>query len=110
MPINKDQRVSSLMEKGFSYLRLNRISDALATGRKLKRLRHSSAFEIIALAHLRLGAVRKAIAVLEEGVIKAGRVWLLWELLGNCYSDAGRYKAAEAAYKQALSKDKCDAD
>jgi tetratricopeptide (TPR) repeat protein len=108
--MNKEARISSLMEKGFSYLGSHRYSDALAVGRRLKRLRHSSAFEIIALAHLRLGALPKAIAVLEEGIAKAARVWLLWELLGNCYSDAGRYKAAERAYKQALTRDRCDAD
>jgi len=98
------------MDKGFSFLHSHGYREALAVGRKLKRLRHSSAFEIIALAHLRLGALSKAITTLEEGVTKAERVWLLWELLGNCYSDAGRYKAAEDAYKHALLKKGCDAD
>src|SRR5437867_3873200 len=101
--MNKPQRVSSLMRRGFSLLRAHRYGDALEAGRKLKRLRHSSAFEIMALAHLRLGVLGKAIAILEEGVRKAGRVWLLWELLGNCYSDAERYDAAENAYQEALS-------
>src|SRR6266481_4669728 len=108
--MNKDQFVSSLIDKGFSLLNSHGYRDALAIGRKLKRLRHSSAFEIMALAHLRLGALPRAIAVLKEGVAKAGRVWLLWELLGNCHSDVGRYKNAERAYQQALLREHCDAD
>jgi tetratricopeptide (TPR) repeat protein len=98
------------MHKGFSLLRQDRYGDALQIGRKLKRLRHSSAFEIIALAYLHQGLLAKAVATLEEGVAKAGRVWILWELLGNCYSDAGRYAAAEDAYQQALLREGCDAD
>ena len=108
--MNKDQLISRLTDKGFSFLRSHDYADALAVGRRLKRLRHSSAFEIMALAHLGLRRLPKAIAVLEEGVSKAGRVWLLWELLGNCYSDAGRYKNAERAYQQALLREHCDAD
>ena len=100
--MNKDRLISRLTDKGFSFLRSHHYADALAVGRRLKRLRHSSAFEIMALAHLGLHRLSKAIAVLEEGVAKAGRVWLLWELLGNCYSDAGRYKNAERAYQQRI--------
>lgn len=99
-----------MMRKGFSLLRTHRYSDALEVGRKLKRLRHSSCFEIMALAYLHLGELPRAIAILEEGVAKAGRVWLLWELLGNCYSDAGRYGVAERSYQEALSKERCDAE
>jgi Tetratricopeptide repeat. len=108
--MNKDQLISRLTDKGFWFLRSNHYADALAVGRRLNRLRHSSAFEIMALAHLGLHRLSKAIAVLEEGVAKAGRVWLLWELLGNCYSDAGRYKNAERAYQQALLREHCDAN
>ncbi len=108
--MTKQQQVNKLMKRAFSLLRSHRYGDALAAGRKLKRLRHSSSFEIMALAYLRLGALPKAISTLEEGVAKAGRVWLLWELLGNCYSDAGRYNRAEKAYEQALRRPNCDRD
>ncbi len=96
------------MQKGFALLDERRYSEALEVGRELKKLRHSSAFEIQALAHSRSGSLAEAIAVLEEGVAKAGKVWVLWELLGNCYSDAERYVEAEQAYQSALQLEECD--
>jgi tetratricopeptide (TPR) repeat protein len=98
------------MRNGFACLDEHEYSDALKIGRKLKRIRHSSAFEILALAHLRSGQLPKAIAILEEGVAKAGRVWVLWELLGNCYSDARRFGKAEKAYQCAFAQEGCDRD
>src|SRR5260221_870929 len=103
-------RANHLMRKGFSFLDEHRSTDALEIGRKLKKLPHSSAFEILALAHVRSNKLSKAIAVLEEGVTKVGRVWILWELLGNCYSDAGRFAKAEKAYREALTREGCDLD
>ncbi len=98
------------MQKGFALLEDHRYEDALKVGKNLKKLRHSSAFKILALAYLRSDKLSKAIAVLEEGVAKAGRVWILWELLGNCYSDSGRYSKAEKAYQKALRLEGCDYD
>ncbi|HEX5221321.1 MAG TPA: tetratricopeptide repeat protein [Verrucomicrobiae bacterium] len=106
--MDKLRRATDLMQKGFSLLDEYCYEEALKVGQKLKKLRHSSAFEILALAHLRSDRLSKAIAVLEEGVAKAGRIWVLWELLGNCYSDAGRYAKAEKAYQKALRLDNCD--
>lgn len=103
-------RARRLMEKGFSCLNTSRFEEALKVGRLLKKLRHSSAFEIIALARCRRGQLKKAITTLEEGVSKAGTVWVLWKLLGNCYSDAGRFDDAERAYQQALRQERCDTD
>ncbi|MDB6037312.1 MAG: hypothetical protein JWM99_1153, partial [Verrucomicrobiales bacterium] len=99
--MDKSRRTSDIMQKGFAFLQERRYADALKIGQDLKKLRHSSAFEILALAYLRSNKLSKAIKVLEEGVAKAGRVWLLWELLGNCYSDAGRFVKAEKAYVEA---------
>jgi len=106
--IDTPQRTLELMRKGFALVGEGRYADALQIGRKLKRLGHFSAFEIMALAHLGLDELPKAIATLEEGVAKAGRV--LWELLGNCYSDAGSFKKADQAYTRALLKDRCYRD
>ena len=98
-----------LIEKGFFFLNSGDHKQALKVGRELKKLRHSSAFEILALAYLRQGKIAKAIHVLEDGVSKARRVWILWELLGNSYSDANRYEEAENAYLKALQQPGCDA-
>jgi tetratricopeptide (TPR) repeat protein len=108
--MDKLRRASDLMQKGFSLLDEHRYGDALKVGRALKKLRHSSAFEILALAYLGSNKLSRAIAVLEEGVTKVGRVWILWELLGNCYSDAGRFGKAEQAYAEALTREGCDTD
>lgn len=108
--MDKYRQTAILMQKGFALLAEHRYQEALKMGHRLKKLRHSSAFEILALAFLHLGKLPKAISVLEEGVAKAGRAWILWELLGNCYSDAGRYSKAETTYRQALQKEKCNRD
>src|SRR3954471_1371043 len=108
--MDKLQQSTKLMEEGFSLIDECRYEAALKVGRRLKKLRHSSAFEILALAYLRSERLSKAIAVLEEGVAKAGRVWILWELLGNCYSDAGRFAKAEKAYQKALQLEGCNHD
>src|SRR5436190_12168919 len=104
------QQTTKLMEKGFSLIDECRYEAALKVGRRLKKLRHSSAFEILALAYLRSERLSNTIAVLEEGVARAGRVWILWELLGNCYSHAGGYVKAEKAYQNALRLEGCNRD
>jgi tetratricopeptide (TPR) repeat protein len=104
----KQKRISRLMEKAFSLLDAGELKGAEKIGRELKKLRHSSAFEILALAYLRQQKPAKAVNVLEEGTRKAGKVWLLWELLGNCYSDLGRFRDAETAYQRALQQKGCD--
>lgn len=106
--MDKLRRASDLMQKGFLLLDEHRYAEAMKVGQKLKRLRHSSAFEILALAYRRSDKLSKAIAVLEEGVAKAGRVWILWELLGNCYSDAAHFAKAEKAYQAALLRESSD--
>ena len=108
--MDKIVRAGNLMRKGFACLDEYRYANALKIGRKLKRLRHSSAFEILALAYWRLDKLPMAIKVLEEGVTKAGHVWILWELLGNCYSDAGIFAKSERAYQKALKLETCDQD
>jgi tetratricopeptide (TPR) repeat protein len=62
----------------------------------------------MALGYLRLGLLSKAIATLEQGVAKAPQAWILWELLGNSYSDAERYREAEKAYQGGLLQENCD--
>jgi tetratricopeptide (TPR) repeat protein len=100
---------SKLMDQGFSLLAGELYGAALKTGQRLRKLRHSSAFEILALGYKGKGELSKAIAVLEKGTGKADRVWVLWKLLGDCYSDAGRFDEAETAYQKALRRERCDA-
>ena len=62
----------------------------------------------MALGFREQGKLRKAITVLEDGTERAPAVWVLWKLLGDSNSDAGRYVEAENAYQTALRLDGCD--
>ena len=92
-----------LMDEGFELLESYDYEGAIRTGKKLKRMRHSSAFEILATAYAEDGDRPKAIRELEAGVEKAPDVWRLWQQLGNYYSDEKRYDDAKRAYERAVS-------
>lgn len=98
----KLEDAESKMNAAFDLLNQGDAEGALALGRELEGLRHSSGFEIQALAHANLGNVAYAIEVLQRGVEKAPAVWLLWQLLGNNYSNEERYDEAVQAYERAL--------
>lgn len=99
---NISETADRLMKKGFEALELSRTDQAIRIGQKLKELRHSSAFEILALAYEENGQHKRAIRVLEEGVGRAPSVWILWQLLGNCYSNIERFTDAQKCYVKAL--------
>ncbi|MBA4387690.1 MAG: hypothetical protein C0404_06890 [Verrucomicrobia bacterium] len=99
---NINDTADRLMKKGFEALESSDTDRAIDIGRELKNLRHSSAFEILALAHEQKGHVKRAIRILEEGVRRAPRVWVLWQLLGNYYSNMERFANAQQCYLKAL--------
>jgi tetratricopeptide (TPR) repeat protein len=101
------QQIINLMNRGYELLKEGRYEEALKCGRRLEKQRHSSGIEIAALALQRQGKPKAAIRVLRRGVRWADRVWLLWHLLGHCYSDAGDFRNAERAYHEALLRPKC---
>jgi tetratricopeptide (TPR) repeat protein len=106
--MDKAGQATELVEKGYSHLDEGCFVEALRIGRRLQKLRHSSGFEILARAYRQSDRLPQAVRVLEDGVAKAGRVWILWSLLGNCYSDSGQFAKAEKAYQQALLRPQCD--
>src|SRR5262245_37274895 len=106
---NKSNRAEQLMEEAFEALAGHDTKRALRIGRELKKLRHSSNFEIMALAHVAEGQIEQAVAVLKEGVVAAPTVWRLWQLLGNCYSDLERFQESHASYRRALECPEADA-
>jgi len=83
----KEETAERLMDEGYRALDDHDTKRAIKIGRRLQKMRHSSAFEILALAYAAQNKPKKAINILEEGVRKAPSVWLLWHLLGNYYSD-----------------------
>ena len=96
------EATDALMEKGFDLVAGEEFEEAIQIGLRLQERRHSSAFEILALAYAGLDETPKAVEVLEEGVAKVPAIWRLWQLLGNYRSDLGRYAEAEEAYGRAL--------
>jgi tetratricopeptide (TPR) repeat protein len=100
--MNQPDEATKLMQHGFRLLQEQNYRDAIAIGLKLKKLRHSSAFEILARSYREQGKLQKAISVLKEGTRVASGVWVLWKFLGDFSSDAGDFKAAEKAYQKAL--------
>lgn len=91
-----------LIDNAFAALKANDSQRAIKIGKQLKKIRHSSAFEILALAYEAVDRLEDAVLVLEEGIQVAPSVWLLWQLLGNFYSDQQRYQESLACYQRAL--------
>ena len=97
-----DQTVSNLIDKSYKLLEDNDYKGVLKIGKKLKKLKHSSAFEILALAYEGEDKKDKAIKILEEGVQVAPGFWVLWQLLGNYYSDMEEFEKSYNAYDKAI--------
>ncbi len=104
------QKAQELMDKGFELLKEYNFDEAIAVGRRLKTMRHTSGFEILATAYHEKGEQKKAIRELEEGVSKAPKVWRLWQLLGSYYSYDRRFEQAHRAYQRALGCPECYPD
>lgn len=100
--------VDALIQQADEALEVYDFESALAVGEQLLEARYSYGYEVIARAQAGLDERPKAIATLEEAVIR-GPVWPLWNLLGNYRSDEGDYAGAFAAYEQALVVDGVDA-
>lgn len=95
-------KVQALIDEGHECLEACDYERAIIIGHKLEKHRHSYAFELLALAYAAKEELSKAITVLERGVSLAPADWLLWQLLGNYYSDTKRWADARQAYARAL--------
>ncbi|MEZ5990332.1 MAG: tetratricopeptide repeat protein [Planctomycetota bacterium] len=96
------ESVDELVERGFTAISDGDLEQALTVAARLRELRHSSCFELEALAHEEAGDRDRALAVLDEGLGMAPGVWVLWQLRGNILSDTGDYDEARASYEEAL--------
>ncbi len=106
---NSNERVDSLIDAAFEALHVFDIERTVELGRQLETMRHSSCFEILALAFDAEDKRDEAIAVLEDGVTKAPTVWRLWQLLGNYYSDSSRHEDSLRCYQKAIECPNVDA-
>lgn len=94
--------VEALMRQGHELIEIGEYAKAIKVGRRLRQLRYSGGFEILAMAYHKKDDIDKAVRVLKQGVRKAPNVWLLWQLLGNYLSDEGQNAEASRAYDKAL--------
>ncbi len=108
--MSKQENAENLMREGHRLLDEWEPDEAIEIGKKLKKLRHSSAFEILALAYAQKDQIARAIKILQEGTKKAPDVWMLWQLLGNYYSDEKRFSDCQDAYRRALQCPQVNAD
>ena len=100
--MSRDRDVQKLAEKGYEHLQRQEYDEALVTSSQLRSLRHSSGFEIAAMALAGKGDLDGAIDTLREGVAAAPDCWINWQLYGNLLSDTERYEEAGLAYESAL--------
>lgn len=100
--LSREEKAKRLLEKGSRALEYYTYDDALAAGRKLRKLGHTAGFEFEARALWGLDRPEQAVAVLEEATRTAPEVYRLWSYLGEFRSDMGRYDAAEDAFRRSL--------
>lgn len=97
-----------LMEKAYEYLSESDPGRVKKIGRKLLKMKYSGGYEVLARAYEMEGRREEAIGVLEDGVKSVPNVWLLWQQLGNLYSDTGNFDKANQCYEKALTLPQVD--
>lgn len=106
----KNEKIESLIEEAFEALDDADTEQAIKIGQQLKKLKHSSGFEILAMAYDADDREDEAIDVLEEGVAAFPKAWTLWQLLGNLYSNEDRHQDSQRCYQKALRCPDVDTD
>lgn len=102
---NNEKYVENLIEQGLEALDGFDTQKAIEIGKKLKNLKNTFAFEILALAYKQDEKPHKAIEALKEGIETAPNLSNLWEMLGNYHSDFGDFTEALESYDRALECD-----
>jgi tetratricopeptide (TPR) repeat protein len=99
----EERQIEERMARSFELLDEGEVREALRHARPLKEMGHTGYFEILAMACAHVGALDRAVRVLEIAVERAPEAWLLWQLLGNFRSDQGEAEKAFEAYRRGLS-------
>jgi tetratricopeptide (TPR) repeat protein len=92
-----------LLRKGHEAVNRGHYIEARKISKTLLRMRFTGGFEIAALNLQKAGKPKAAVRILERGVRKGPKVWLLWQLLGNLRSDLGDFDGASKDYDRALA-------
>ncbi|MEM9218788.1 MAG: hypothetical protein AAGD25_31160 [Cyanobacteria bacterium P01_F01_bin.150] len=94
--------INTLIDTGFALVSNGEFEEAGKIGLELKSHRHTSSFEILALAYAGMEDLNKAIAILEEGIEVAPNIWQFWQLLGNYSSDLENYDKSIEYYERGI--------
>lgn len=97
-----------LWREGYGALAEGRMDDALGAAAALEELGSSTAFELRGHVQLTAGRPDLAVLALREGVGRAQDNWVLRQLLGAAYSEAGELERAEEAFLEARGIDGAD--
>ncbi len=98
-----DEHVArELMQQAYELLGTYDTDGAIKIGEQLRKMRYTGGYEILALAYQIEGKLEKAVRILKEGVKQAPSSWLLWQQLGNLYSDRAEFDKAHESYDRAL--------
>lgn len=100
--------IDSLLRQADEALEAGDDKTALKAGQQLVEQRHAYGFEVLARAYWLRDEKTKAIRTLQDGVEKAPKMWTLWQLLGDYWSDVGDPKRARACYEQVLALPSAD--
>jgi tetratricopeptide (TPR) repeat protein len=98
-----EQGATELMDKAYECLDSCDAKGALKIGKKLKSMKYSGGFEIMAMAYVDDDQKDKAIECLEEGVKTCPDRWILWQMLGNYRSNQDEFDKAMACYDKAAA-------
>lgn len=97
-----------LMQRAYELLGKYDTKGAILIGQQLRKMRFTGGYEVLALAYQIDGKLEKAVSILREGVKQAPDSWLLWQQLGNLYSDRAEFDKAHEAYDRALACSEAD--
>jgi tetratricopeptide (TPR) repeat protein len=105
-----DENVArEMMQRAYECLGKYDTGGAIQIGEQLRKMRFTGGYEVLALAYQIEGKLEKAVRILREGVKQAPDSWLLWQQLGNLYSDRGEFDKAHESYDRALQCPDADA-
>lgn len=99
--LRNHQRYYALFDKGLAELSRRNYARVLKIAAKLHKVRFSGAFELEARARYEMGDAQEATRVLEAGLRKYPRVYILASYLGEYQSNQGHFLLAIEAFDRA---------
>ena len=97
-----------LIDEALELLEAEEPQKALKIGKKIEAEWFEKGLEIQAIAFDAMDKREKAIDILEKGTSSSPETWFLWQLLGNYYSEDGKFEKSIAAFENGLKASDAD--